>query len=85
MAGTKYSARSTIKRCSGSRSDTIGDPFENTSGPSMNLYINLMSIVRQLIAPPYAKGGKKFDRALPVGASGKAELFRAPSGKPETD
>ena len=51
----------------------------------MNLYINLMSIVRQLIAPPYAKGSKKFDRALPVGASGKAELFRTPSGKPENN
>ncbi|MBW2058271.1 MAG: sodium-translocating pyrophosphatase [Deltaproteobacteria bacterium] len=31
--------------------DTIGDPFKDTSGPSMNILIKLMSVVSLVIAP----------------------------------
>ncbi len=42
--------------------DTVGDPFKDTSGPSMNILIKLMSIVSLVIAPTL-KEMKKPDAA----------------------
>ena len=43
--------------------DTVGDPFKDTSGPSMNILIKLMSIVSLVIAPTLAQISGKTESA----------------------
>jgi K(+)-stimulated pyrophosphate-energized sodium pump len=49
--------------------DTVGDPFKDTSGPSMNILIKLMSIVSLVIAPSLAQ----MHHSTPVSADQKTE------------
>jgi K(+)-stimulated pyrophosphate-energized sodium pump len=35
--------------------DTVGDPFKDTSGPSMNIVIKLISVVSLVLAPWFAR------------------------------
>ena len=37
--------------------DTVGDPFKDTSGPSMNILIKLMSVISLVFAPLFVKYG----------------------------
>jgi K(+)-stimulated pyrophosphate-energized sodium pump len=57
--------------------DTVGDPFKDTSGPSMNILIKLMSIVSLVIAPHIAREGGAASVA-PVPFKERAELHLPP-------
>ena len=39
--------------------DTVGDPFKDTSGPSLNILLKLMSVVALVIAPSIALNSNK--------------------------
>jgi K(+)-stimulated pyrophosphate-energized sodium pump len=51
--GTMYYKKSDPHKASVT-GDTVGDPFKDTSGPSMNILIKLMSIVSLVVAPTLA-------------------------------
>jgi len=41
--------------------DTVGDPFKDTSGPSLNILLKLMSVVALVIAPSIALNADQLD------------------------
>jgi K(+)-stimulated pyrophosphate-energized sodium pump len=53
--------------------DTVGDPFKDTSGPSMNILIKLMSIVALIIAPHISINS---DHSAPAKQAPKAQMER---------
>jgi K(+)-stimulated pyrophosphate-energized sodium pump len=66
--GTMYYKKSEPHKASVT-GDTVGDPFKDTSGPSMNILIKLMSIVSLVIAPTLAgmdsnKAGAVHERTI---------------------
>ena len=40
--------------------DTVGDPFKDTAGPSLNILVKLMSVVSLVLAPIFVKWGDNF-------------------------
>ncbi len=60
--------------------DTVGDPFKDTSGPSMNILIKLMSIVALVIAPTIAvMHSKDAKHAISAPKAAKAVTYVAPT------
>jgi K(+)-stimulated pyrophosphate-energized sodium pump len=57
--------------------DTVGDPFKDTSGPSMNILIKLMSIVSLVIAPSIAADAIDEEARLPAPAPTVVEAVAA--------
>ncbi|MEX2581777.1 MAG: sodium-translocating pyrophosphatase [Gemmatimonadota bacterium] len=55
--------------------DTVGDPFKDTSGPSMNILIKLMSVVSLVLAPWFVRVWD-IDTAAPTGVQSLLDTVR---------
>ena len=61
--------------------DTVGDPFKDTSGPSLNILLKLMSVVALVIAPSIALDKVMLDNDGPVET--KVEVMQDETGSVE--
>ncbi|OAD45811.1 sodium-translocating pyrophosphatase [Polaribacter atrinae] len=59
--------------------DTVGDPFKDTSGPSLNILLKLMSVVALVIAPSIALNSSAISNYNNTKKEVKVEITQAPA------
>ncbi len=64
--------------------DTVGDPFKDTSGPSMNILIKLMSIVSLVIAPHISVKSHADHSTAPAVVPTENTIMVEPAASPAT-
>jgi K(+)-stimulated pyrophosphate-energized sodium pump len=57
MADGTYAKKGSPTHAAAVVGDTVGDPFKDTAGPSLNILVKLMSVVALVIAPLLTIGG----------------------------
>lgn len=62
--------------------DTVGDPFKDTSGPSMNILIKLTCLVGLVIAPILSKGNHTEPKAIPMNQEKQVKKVTMVSDRP---